>query len=106
MNPPDLIPEIDTDAAAQRLAAKDATFVDIRDPGSFEEAHVPGAVQLSDETIHRFLEETDKTSTVVVYCYHGNSSLSAAAFLIERGFEDVYSMSGGFEAWRGKHPQE
>ena len=37
---------------------------------------------------------------VLVYCYHGISSQNAAAFLIERGFETVYSLDGGFEAWR------
>ena len=38
---------------------------------------------------------------VLVYCYHGISSQSAAEFLNQKGFEDVYSVDGGFEACQG-----
>ena len=40
-----------------------------------------------------------------MYCYHGNSSLGGAAHLLSKGFEEVYSMSGGFAAW-GDQPIE
>ncbi len=43
---------------------------------------------------------------MVVYCYHGNSSLGATAFLLENGFKNVASMSGGFEAWRQVYEHE
>ena len=100
------IPEIDPDAAAARLAAGEALFMDVRDPGSFAASHIPGAVHVTDATIGEFLATTEKSRPIVVYCYHGNSSLGGAAYLMEHGFEDVCSMSGGFEAWRGRHPEE
>jgi thiosulfate sulfurtransferase len=34
-----------------------------------------------------------------VYCYHGNMSQSAAAYFGEQGFEEAYSMDGGFSDW-------
>ena len=34
----------------------------------------------------------------MVMCYHGNSSRSAAQYLLHRGFDAVYSIDGGFEA--------
>jgi thiosulfate sulfurtransferase len=42
---------------------------------------------------------------VVVCCYHGNSSQSAAQFLVEQGFTEVYSLNGGFEQWKVSYPQ-
>jgi len=99
----DAIREIDPAEAAERLAAGDATFMDVRDPGSFEAAHVPGAVHVNDPDVERFVSEADPERTVIVYCYHGNASLGGAAFLMERGFESVYSLRGGFEAWRRDH---
>jgi rhodanese-related sulfurtransferase len=33
-------------------------------------------------------------------------SLGGAAYFLEQGFTDVVSLTGGFEAWRGVHPQE
>ena len=32
-------------------------------------------------------------------CYHGVSSRNTAQFLVEQGFEEVYSVKGGFDGW-------
>ena len=86
--------------ASNLLQEAPVTVVDIRDPQSFAEARIPGAIHLSDQNLQEFLNEADMDTPVLVYCYHGISSQNAAAFLIERGFETVYSLDGGFEAWR------
>jgi thiosulfate sulfurtransferase len=100
------IPQIEIHEAKQKLDEKSSVFVDIRDPGSYRQAHVPGAIHLSDGNLQEFLQNTAKDQAVVVYCYHGNSSLGATAFLIENGFTNVASMSGGFEAWRPVYEHE
>jgi len=100
------IPQIQIHDAKARLDLKQSVFIDIRDPGSYRTAHIPGAVHLHDGNIQEFLQSADKSQPVVVYCYHGNSSLGATAFLIENGFADVASMSGGFEAWRQAYEHE
>jgi thiosulfate sulfurtransferase len=100
------IPQIPIHEAKKKLEEKSGLFVDIRDPGSYRQAHIPGAIQLNDANVQEFLQNTDKEQAVVVYCYHGNSSLGAAAFLIENGFKNVASMSGGFEAWRPVYEHE
>lgn len=100
------IPEIDIEAAAQRLEKGEALFMDVRDRGSYTASHIPGAIHVSDATIADFLAATDRSRPIIVYCYHGNSSLGGAAYLLENGFESVHSMSGGFEGWRGRHPEE
>lgn len=100
------IPQIDIHEAKNRLDEGNAVFVDIRDPGSFEEAHISGATHLTDNTVESFVSDTAKDGTVIVYCYHGNSSLMGANYLKNAGFTDVYSMAGGFEAWRAEYPSE
>ena len=100
------IPEVDTDTAAKHLEEGEALFLDIRDPQSFATSHIPGAVNLGDGNLREFLDDADRSKKTIVYCYHGNSSLGGTAFLMEQGFEDVQSMSGGFEAWRGRFPEE
>lgn len=100
------IPQIQIHEAKMKFDEKSSMFVDIRDPGSYRQAHIPGAIHLSDGNVQEFLQNTAKDQAVVVYCYHGNSSLGATAFLIENGFTNVASMSGGFEAWRPVYEQE
>lgn len=98
------IQQIDAADAAAHLEAGDALFVDVRDPASFEEAHIEGALHLTDQNIQGFIAEADKSRRVIVYCYHGNMSQGGAAYLAQQGFGDVWSMRGGFEEWRTSYP--
>jgi thiosulfate sulfurtransferase len=100
------IPEIQIDEAKKKLDQKDCMFVDVRDPGSYRAAHIPGAVHLHDGNVQEFIAGTDKNREVIVYCYHGNSSLGAVAYFLENGFKNVTSMRGGFEAWRQVYEHE
>lgn len=100
------IPQIQIHDAKQKLDQRQSLFVDIRDPASYSQAHIPGAIHLHDGNVQEFVQNTDKETVIVVYCYHGNSSLGATAFLIENGFKNVASMSGGFEGWRQVYENE
>jgi thiosulfate sulfurtransferase len=86
---------------AQELLAAGCAFVDVRDAGSYEAGHIPGAIHLTDANVGAFVAGANKAEPVVVYCYHGHSSIGGAAYLMEQGFEKVYSLVGGFGAWRG-----
>lgn len=88
----------------QMLKAGEAKLVDIRDEQSFQAAHIEGAVHLHNGSLHQFMQQTDFETPVIVCCYHGISSQQAAQYLIHQGFEQVYSMDGGFEAWRHNLP--
>ena len=82
----------------------DVAIVDIRDPQSFANGHIPQAIQLNNDNFATFVEQTPKNTPVVVVCYHGVSSQQAAQVIVEQGFSSVYSMDGGFEAWRLGQP--
>ena len=97
-----MVPESTLDAGKKAHDDGQTLFVDIRTPGHFEAAHVPGAQHLSDSNIAEFVAETPKESAIVVYCYHGNSSRGATAYLLEQGFQNVVSLQGGFEGWRSR----
>ena len=100
------VPEIEIDEARKKFDQRDCMFVDIRDPASYRAAHIPGAVHLHDGNVQQFIESADKDRDLVVYCYHGNSSLGAVAYFLENGFKKVASMSGGFEGWRQVYEHE
>ena len=91
---------------AQTLREKGAVVVDIRDPQVYAELHISGAKHLDNHSIADFIRAADLDAPLIVACYHGNSSQSAAAYLISQGFSDVYSLDGGFELWRTTYPAE
>ncbi|KDM92351.1 thiosulfate sulfurtransferase GlpE [Photobacterium galatheae] len=77
-----------------------AVLVDIRDPQSHALSRPDAAFHLTNDSIVQFMDEVDFDQPVIVMCYHGISSQGAAQYLINQGYETVYSMDGGFEAWR------
>lgn len=81
------------------LESTDVTLLDIRDPFAFDSGHIDKAIHIDQIDVDTFIEEQPKDTTLVIYCYLGHSSQSAAAFFAERGFTEVYSLDGGYEGW-------
>ncbi|MDG1882143.1 MAG: rhodanese-like domain-containing protein [Alphaproteobacteria bacterium] len=75
------------------------TIIDIRDRNSFLNGHIDKAVHVEDLDIDNFLKDKNKNDTILIYCYHGNSSKSAANFFVQHGFEKVLSMDEGYVGW-------
>ena len=91
---------------AQALREKGAVVVDIRDQPTYAALHITDSLHLDNQSIADFIRAADLDAPLIVTCYHGNSSQSAAAYLISQGFSDVYSLDGGFELWRTTYPAE
>ncbi len=88
------------------LIQNDAQIVDIRDNISFQTSHINNAVSLNNDNIAAYIDDADKSLPLIVCCYHGNSSKNAAAFLADQGFQDVYSLNGGFSQWSAVFPEQ
>ena len=91
-------------AETQQLITQQAIIADIRDENSFAAGHIEGAYHLTNGSIVQFMQQFPFEQPVVVVCYHGNSSQGAAQYLAQQGFEQVFSMDGGFESWRSQLP--
>lgn len=90
---------------AQALRSQGGVVVDIRDAQSYANGHITGSAHLDNHSLPDFIAAADLDQPLIVTCYHGNSSQSAAAYLVSQGFSDVYSLDGGFELWRQTFPQ-
>jgi molybdopterin/thiamine biosynthesis adenylyltransferase/rhodanese-related sulfurtransferase len=95
------ITEVDTDGAAQRMAAGSAVL-DVREPEEYDAGALPSAVHIPRGHLESQVESklTDKSKPVVVYCAGGVRSAFAARTLQELGYTDVVSMDGGFGRWK------
>ena len=45
------------------------------------------------------LSALDRTRSIVCICHHGVRSAQVVAFLDRHGFESVYNLAGGIDAW-------
>ncbi len=93
---------IDINKARELLddsASNGLQIVDIRDERSFIEGHILNAAHLDNSSVQLFIAGADMSKPLLVYCYHGNMSQGAAAYFSEQGFEEAYSMDGGYSEW-------
>jgi len=92
-----VIPEIDVDELAERLAGG-AVLLDVREVDEYEEAHVPGAELIPLSELGQRLDDVPAASPLLLICKSGGRSMRAAEVLAQRG-HDVVNVAGGTMAW-------
>lgn len=82
-------------------AGDDVSLLDCRLDKEKAIAQIGGSVFIPMQELVDRLEELDdyQDRKLVVFCHAGVRSMKVAAFLRERGFEDVWSMAGGIDLW-------
>lgn len=88
-----------TPQQAWEMIQHGAMLVDVRDSQRYDYSHPQGAFHLTNQSYLKFEELVEFESPIIVSCYHGLSSRNVATFLVEQGYENVYSLIGGFEGW-------
>lgn len=73
-------------------------LVDVRTPEEWELARIPGATLITEELAQELMR-LPRDTAIVFYCHVGARSLDAAAYYAGHGFKNVWSMTGGIDAW-------
>ncbi|MFR3233422.1 MAG: rhodanese-like domain-containing protein [Blautia producta] len=81
---------------------EDYLILDVRTPEEYEEAHIPEAVNVPNETIgtEEIPELPDKEQLIFVYCRSGNRSKQASQKLADLGYTNIIEF-GGINDWNG-----
>ena len=77
-------------------------WIDVREDNEWNSAHAAGSIHLGKGIIERDIETTvpDKATELILYCGGGYRSALAADALEKMGYTNVFSMAGGWKAWR------
>ena len=78
-------------------------ILDVRTKEEYQEKHIPGAVNLPNETIgtEDIPELPAKEQLILVYCRSGNRSKQAAKKLAALGYTNIIEI-GGINDWTGE----
>ena len=95
------IREVSVDEALQRVPAG-AKLIDVREDDEWKSGHAAGAEHLGRGVIERDIVQTfpDKNTELILYCGGGYRSALAADNLQKMGYTNVFSMAGGWKAWK------
>jgi rhodanese-related sulfurtransferase len=79
-----------------------AKLIDVREDNEWDAAHATGSIHLGKGIIERDIETTvrDKSTELILYCGGGYRSALVADVLQTMGYANVFSMAGGWKAWR------
>lgn len=97
------IREISVADTQQRLASgSPVMLIDVREDNEWRASHAQGAVHMGRGIIERDIEERvpQKDAELILYCGGGYRSALAVDNLQSMGYTNVYSMAGGWKAWK------
>jgi rhodanese-related sulfurtransferase len=85
----------------KEAVANGAFLVDVREPGEFEEGHLPNAINIPIRTLAQNLDKIPSDKPVFVYCKSGHRAALSTAALQLLGYTNVRSFPPGFAGWSG-----
>jgi monothiol glutaredoxin len=97
-NEPPRVKNISVQELKSKLAAGPVELFDVREQKERDVAQIEGA-RLLDKGAQDHILALDKKTPLYFHCHHGGRSQKAAAFFLSKGFENVYNVSGGIDAW-------
>ena len=95
--------EVSVEETQQRLEAnRDAKLIDVREDNEWQAGRAAGAEHLGKGIIERDIEAQvpDKSTELILYCGGGFRSALVADVLQQMGYTNVFSMAGGWKAWK------
>ncbi|MEO3859606.1 rhodanese-like domain-containing protein [Acrocarpospora sp. B8E8] len=93
---------VDVPSARALISANpDVLVVDVRTPGEFASAHIPGAINLPLDQVDRHLRRivSDAGGTMLLICQSGSRATQARTALTREGLAGVVVLDGGMNAW-------
>ena len=96
--------QINAEEAATMMEEESSYIIlDVRTTEEYSEKHIPGAINIPNETIgtEDIPELPDKEQLILVYCRSGNRSKQASEKLVKLGYTNIVEF-GGINDWAGE----
>ena|SRR5687767_8356213 len=89
-------------AETQKRMKESANLIDVREDNEWDAGHAKGAIHLGRGVIERDIvgKFPDKNAELILYCGGGFRSTLAADNLQKMGYNKVFSIEGGWRAWK------
>ncbi len=87
--------------AVSKMNTTDTLILDVREPDEFSQKHIENAINTPLSKLSEQLSklESQKSTPILVACQSGSRSASAGKILTKAGFDQVFVITGGMQAW-------
>ncbi len=90
---------ISLEALFQKFSRKEGLIIDIRENGEYENAHIPGSINIPISTILKAYKSIPRGEDVYVVCKEGVKSLGMAQLLKLKRIKAHAVSPGGIDQW-------
>ena len=93
--------DINSDELELMISKEDLILLDVRTTTEYSNGHLISAVNINyyGDNFDNDIDKLDKSKPIIVYCKSGGRSSKSALKLVEKGFEEIYNLKGGFDQW-------
>lgn len=87
--------------AVAKMNNDDTVIMDVREPSEFIQSHIENAMNIPLSKLPEQLPqlEAHKKTPILIVCQNGTRSASAGKILTKAGFEQIFVITGGMQAW-------
>ncbi len=83
----------------QAQEGKSLVLLDVRTPAEVARGGIRGARNVPLHLLPVVGQELENDASLVLYCHSGARSAQGCAFLMTRGYRNVYNLRGGILGW-------
>ncbi len=84
----------------QDLDRKQSILIDVRTPLEFGIGAIDGAVNIPLDDLRSRIDEIPANKDIIIYCQVGLRGYIAARILMQKGYENVRNLSGGYKTYQ------
>ena len=94
--------DLDVQQFKQKMSEPSVVILDVRTPQETAQGKIAGAIELDFRNANFAAEaaKLDKEKTYLVYCRSGARSSQACKIMAEKGFKNLFNLSGGYLKWQ------
>lgn len=93
------IENITSHQAKEKIKNRNVQFIDVRTPGEFKANNRKPFKNYPLAQLSSQLTKLDKNKEVVIICQSGMRSMKGGKILKKQGFDKIYNVKGGMNAW-------
>lgn len=82
-------------------STENAVIIDVRTSGEYAKGYITNAknIDIKSPEFKNEINKLDKDGAYFIYCLSGSRSSSAASYMSENGFKNIYELKGGILNW-------
>jgi len=86
--------------AGMMEAGEEINIIDTREKAYYNISHIKGAKNIPLKDLRAEADSLDKNKKTACYCNEGQTACNAQNILINKGFSDVYNLTGGIKHYK------